>query len=183
MRSRPISLLRPTSALDHRDHRDHLDPPDLPRPPPTSRDLPRPPPAGDVIESAGLLGRLLAGRSLTGQDVGLVRRTLGDLAKLVPYTIIMVIPMSPPGHVFAFSVLNRVFPGAVPSAFTAQRQDINDIYARIAAEASTQPRHLRLLLRFRRLKSLALTALLYPVKWGRNFRQRVLPKLTRAAAP
>ena len=36
--------------------------------------------------------------------------------------------MSPPGHVFAFSVLNRVFPNAVPSAFTAQRQDINDIY-------------------------------------------------------
>ena len=88
--------------------------------------------------------------------MGLVQRTLGDLAKLVPYTIIMVIPMSPPGHVFAFSVLNRVFPGAVPSAFTAQRQDINDIYARIAAEASNQPRHLRLLLRFRRLKSLAL---------------------------
>ena len=115
--------------------------------------------------------------------MGLVQRTLGDLAKLVPYTIIMVIPMLPPGHVFAFSVLNRVFPGAVPSAFTAQRQDINDIYARIAAEASNQPRHLRLLLRFRRLKSLALTALLYPVKWGRNLRQRVLPKLPRAAAP
>jgi hypothetical protein len=29
--------------------------------------------------------------------------------------------MSPPGHVFAFSVLNRVFPNAVPSAFTGVR--------------------------------------------------------------
>ena len=80
---------------------------------------------------------------------------------LVPYAIIMIIPLvralatlpraiaaharsasvncprqSPPGHVFAFSVLNRVFPGAVPSGFTAQRQDINDLYTRIAAEAS-----------------------------------------------
>ena len=118
------------------------------------------------------------------QDSGLIRRTVADVSKLVPYTIIMVppplpppqppptlhpnptpprytltlhpnptpprytptlhrasgprlptpssrrqvIPMSPPGHVFAFSVLNRVFPNAVPSAFTAQRQDINDIY-------------------------------------------------------
>jgi len=94
---------------------------------------------GDVIESISMLGRLLApwhSGGLSGQDVGLIRRTLGDLAKLVPYTIIMIIPMSPPGHVFAFSVLNRVFPGAVPSAFTAQRQDINELYARIAAETS-----------------------------------------------
>jgi Ca2+-binding EF-hand superfamily protein len=95
---------------------------------------------GDVIESFGLLGRLLAGNSLTLQDSGLIRRTVADVSKLVPYTIIMVIPMSPPGHVFAFSVLNRVFPNAVPSAFTAQRQDINDIYTRIAAEASSEPR-------------------------------------------
>jgi len=65
---------------------------------------------------------------------------VADLLMLVPYTAIMVIPMSPPGHVFAFSVLNRVFPNAVPSAFTAQRQDINDIYSRVAAEASSEPR-------------------------------------------
>jgi len=95
---------------------------------------------GDVIESFGLIGRLIAGNSLTKQDASMIRRTVADLLMLIPYTAIMVIPMSPPGHVFAFSVLNRVFPNAVPSAFTAQRQDINDIYSRVAAEASSEPR-------------------------------------------
>ena len=47
--------------------------------------------------------------------------------------------MSPPGHVFAFSVLNRVFPNAVPSAFTAQRQDINDIYTARRPSAPLPP--------------------------------------------
>ena len=36
-----------------------------------------------------------------------IRRTLVDIIALVPYSIIMIIPLSPPGHVFAFSVLNR----------------------------------------------------------------------------
>eukprot|EP00326_Haptolina_ericina_P016648 CAMPEP_0181178490 /NCGR_PEP_ID=MMETSP1096-20121128/5751_1 /TAXON_ID=156174 ORGANISM="Chrysochromulina ericina, Strain CCMP281" /NCGR_SAMPLE_ID=MMETSP1096 /ASSEMBLY_ACC=CAM_ASM_000453 /LENGTH=120 /DNA_ID=CAMNT_0023266769 /DNA_START=301 /DNA_END=661 /DNA_ORIENTATION=- len=39
----------------------------------------------------------------------------------------MVIPMSPPGHVFAFSLLNRCFPGAKPSGFTMQRQDLDEM--------------------------------------------------------
>jgi hypothetical protein len=51
-----------------------------------------------------------------------VRRTLVDLMALVPYTIIMIIPLSPPGHVFAFSLMKKCFPAAIPSPFTAQRQ-------------------------------------------------------------
>jgi hypothetical protein len=51
-----------------------------------------------------------------------VRRTLVDLLALVPYTIIMIIPLSPPGHVFAFSLMKKCFPAAIPSPFTAQRQ-------------------------------------------------------------
>lgn len=117
--------------------------------------------AGDVAESAYLVARLLQGRRLTSSGVRTIKRTLTDAVALVPYTIIMVIPLSPPGHrfprrpaapppaprcdepfvagcrrhVFAFSLLNRCFPAAVPSAFTAQRQDIDEIYSRIAAEA------------------------------------------------
>ena len=49
-----------------------------------------------------------------------MRRTANDLVMLVPYSIIMIVPLTPPGHVFAFSVLNRCFPSAVPSGFTAQ---------------------------------------------------------------
>ena len=46
-------------------------------------------------------------RKIKPSEAAHIRRTLIDLVALVPYSIIMVIPLSPPGHVFAFSVLNR----------------------------------------------------------------------------
>ena len=92
--------------------------------------------AGDVVESVCLLARVLRGGKLTTSDVRTIKRTATDAIALIPYTIIMVIPLSPPGHVFAFSLLNRCFPSAVPSAFTMQRQDIDEIYSRIASEAA-----------------------------------------------
>merc|ERR1719487_2722062 len=70
------------------------------------------------------------------KDWALVRRVALDLIALVPYTIIMIVPLSPPGHVFAFSLMKRCFPNAVPSPFTEERQDIYEIYSRIANEAA-----------------------------------------------
>ena len=58
---------------------------------------------------------------------------------LVPYTIIMIIPLSPPGHVFAFSLMKKCFPAAIPSPFTAQRQVPNK--ARIVAEETPADEH------------------------------------------
>lgn len=95
--------------------------------------------ARDIVEVGGLIRACWAGGRMGSADWALVRRVVSDCVALVPYTIIMIIPLSPPGHVFAFSLLNRVFPGAVPSGFTAQRQDINELYARIAAEATDKP--------------------------------------------
>ena len=69
------------------------------------------------------------------KDWALVKRVVIDLVSLIPYTVIMVIPLSPPGHVFAFSLWKKCFPAAVPSMFTAQRQDVYEIYSRIAYEA------------------------------------------------
>jgi hypothetical protein len=92
--------------------------------------------AGDVVESVCLLARVLQGNRLGSSDVRTIKRTAIDAVALIPYSIIMIIPLSPPGHVFAFSLLNRCFPAAVPSAFTTQRQDIDEIYSRIAAEAA-----------------------------------------------
>ena len=64
---------------------------------------------------------------LAPEDWAMARQTATDLVWLIPYSIIMVIPMSPPGHVFAFSLLNRCFPGAKPSGFTMQRQDLDEM--------------------------------------------------------
>ena len=73
---------------------------------------------------------------MSAKDWQLTRRVLLDLTALVPYSIIMIVPLSPPGHVFAFSLMKRCFPAAVPSPFTAERQDIYEIYNRIAADAA-----------------------------------------------
>ena len=94
--------------------------------------------ARDCAEVGSLINQAVSGGGIQPADWTLVRRVGLDLVALVPYTIIMIIPLSPPGHVFAFSLLNRCFPNAVPSPFTAERQDIYEIYKSIATEAAAQ---------------------------------------------
>ena len=92
--------------------------------------------ARDIVEVGGLIRSCWTGGRMDGADWALVRRVVSDCVALVPYTIIMIVPLSPPGHVLAFSLMNRCFPAAVPSPFTAQRQDVYEIYTRIADEAA-----------------------------------------------
>jgi len=94
----------------------------------------------DVWEVAVIFTRWLKGSLLTDADNEMVRRTVTDVLMLVPYTIIMVVPLTPPGHVFAFSLLNRCFPGAIPSGFTERRQGVYELYSRIAADAQDKLR-------------------------------------------
>ena len=95
----------------------------------------------DWLECGQLLARRWKGEAVKEKDVALFKRTAVDVVMLIPYSIIMVVPLTPPGHVFAFSLLKRCFPAAVPSGFTEERQDIYDIYSRVssAAEASAPP--------------------------------------------
>ena len=92
----------------------------------------------DVVEVVMLLRAMTQGKGLQPADTEVIKRTVIDCLALVPYTIIMIIPLSPPGHVFAFSLMKKCFPAAIPSPFTAQRQDIYDIYTRIALEAQVR---------------------------------------------
>ena len=85
-------------------------------------------------------GGWFQGATLEPKQADFCRRTAADVALLVPYSIICIVPLSPPGHIFAFSLLNRCFPGAVPSGFTERRQDMYDIYKRIATQARQQDR-------------------------------------------
>mmetsp|Transcript_48994 Transcript_48994/g.97759 ORF Transcript_48994/g.97759 Transcript_48994/m.97759 type:complete len:413 (-) Transcript_48994:266-1504(-) len=89
----------------------------------------------DLREMGEVLLLVLQGNKPTPNGMALIRRTLVDVVMLVPYSVIMVIPLSPPGHVFAFSLLNKCFPRAIPSPFTSQRQDIFEIYKSIASDA------------------------------------------------
>ena len=92
--------------------------------------------ASDISQCGVLMRRAWNGYTLIEQEVALVKRTAIDMVAIVPYSIIMAVPLSPPGHVFAFSLLSRVFPP--PTPFTRQRQDITEMYTTIAAEAAAE---------------------------------------------
>lgn len=70
--------------------------------------------------------------TLTAREVRLVQRTFKDLVTLVPFIIILIIPMTPVGHVLVFSFIQKFFPDFFPSGFTERRQNVVKIYSDIA---------------------------------------------------
>ena len=55
---------------------------------------------------------------------------LGDVLR-IPFLIILIIPLSPVGHVLVFSFFQKNFPEFFPSSFTEQRQNVTKIYNEI----------------------------------------------------
>jgi len=94
--------------------------------------------AQDVQLAGNMLGRaVLQGYTLRAREVKLLRRILKDLVTLVPFVIILIIPLSPLGHVLVFSFIQRFFPDFLPSAFTESRQQIMSMYSSITTPGGT----------------------------------------------
>jgi len=113
------------------------------------RRLPRPAATGSALACCAVLTRLLLPRpalvlrmrcsartpfplgcprvaswGLTPRPPQALRRTIRDLFTIVPFTVIMIIPMTPVGHVFVFGLIQRYFPGFFPSQFNSRRQEM-----------------------------------------------------------
>jgi hypothetical protein len=58
----------------------------------------------------------------------LSRRTFKDIITFIPFVIILLIPLSPIGHVLVFGAIQRFFPDFFPSCFTEQRQNLLQLY-------------------------------------------------------
>jgi hypothetical protein len=58
----------------------------------------------------------------------LCRRTFKDIITFIPVVIILIIPLSPIGHVLVFGAIQRFFPDFFPSCFTEQRQNLLQLY-------------------------------------------------------
>jgi len=58
----------------------------------------------------------------------LSRRTFKDTITFIPVVIILLIPLSPIGHVLVFGAIQRVFPDFFPSCFTERRQNLLELY-------------------------------------------------------
>jgi len=73
--------------------------------------------------------------TLKPQEVRTLQRTFKDLAVLIPFLIILIIPLTPVGHVLIFSFIQKSFPEFFPSTFTERRQNVVKIYKDILPEA------------------------------------------------
>ena len=95
----------------------------------------------DVGSACGLFGRAAAGGSLRPREVAALRRTARDVATFVPFTAILITPLTPVGHVLVFSFLQRYFPGFFPSQFSSRRQELmmryEDLKAQLTAAQET----------------------------------------------
>eukprot|EP00594_Rhizosolenia_setigera_P010544 CAMPEP_0178978074 /NCGR_PEP_ID=MMETSP0789-20121207/24917_1 /TAXON_ID=3005 /ORGANISM="Rhizosolenia setigera, Strain CCMP 1694" /LENGTH=715 /DNA_ID=CAMNT_0020667693 /DNA_START=22 /DNA_END=2169 /DNA_ORIENTATION=- len=83
----------------------------------------------DLVFSATLLYRAtLQGYTLKPREVRTLRRTIRDVITFIPFVIILIIPLSPVGHVLVFGAIQRFFPDFFPSMFTERRQNLLELY-------------------------------------------------------
>ncbi|CAG9772608.1 unnamed protein product [Ceutorhynchus assimilis] len=75
----------------------------------------------DVKISAGLVWRVLSGKTLTRREYRLLTRTVGDLFRLVPFSVFIIVPFME----LLLPVFIKLFPGMLPSTFqtTSERED------------------------------------------------------------
>lgn len=63
--------------------------------------------AADVAFCVSLVGRAFGGETLSQRDVRVFRRTLKDISTTIPFVVILLIPLSPVGHVLVFGAIQR----------------------------------------------------------------------------
>mmetsp|Transcript_10198 Transcript_10198/g.12609 ORF Transcript_10198/g.12609 Transcript_10198/m.12609 type:complete len:738 (+) Transcript_10198:233-2446(+) len=82
----------------------------------------------DCVFTTKLIGRAVQGYTLKPREVNTVRRTVRDIITFIPVVIILIIPLSPVGHVLVFGAIQRFFPDFFPSCFTERRQNLLQLY-------------------------------------------------------
>lgn len=84
---------------------------------------------GSDLGAAGrVFMRAAMGGTLKPREVTALRRTARDMLSFVPFTIILLAPLTPVGHVLIFGFLQRYFPSFFPSQFSSRRQEIMTRY-------------------------------------------------------
>eukprot|EP00177_Eucheuma_denticulatum_P005574 GFKZ01010133.1.p1 GENE.GFKZ01010133.1~~GFKZ01010133.1.p1 ORF type:complete len:693 (-),score=150.90 GFKZ01010133.1:1508-3586(-) len=80
--------------------------------------------AGDLRFAIRLIRRAITGYNPSPREIRTLRRTGRDLLTLVPFTIVLIAPLTPVGHVLIFSFLQRFWPEFFPSTFSERRQEL-----------------------------------------------------------
>ena len=82
----------------------------------------------DIVFCLSLINRAVQGYTLKPREVRTIRRTFKDILTFIPFVIILLIPLTPVGHVLVFGAIQRFFPDFFPSCFTEQRQNLLQLY-------------------------------------------------------
>lgn len=80
--------------------------------------------AGDLRFAIRLIRRTIIGYTPSPREIRTLRRTGRDLLTLIPFTIVLIAPLTPIGHVLIFSFLQRYWPEFFPSTFSERRQEL-----------------------------------------------------------
>lgn len=78
----------------------------------------------DVAAAMGLLRRAIIGDELTEKERKFLRRTLTDLASVVPIGVLMLLPVTAVGHAAMLAAIQRYFPALIPSTYGSDRLDL-----------------------------------------------------------
>ncbi|XXG88474.1 hypothetical protein AAC387_Pa12g0678 [Persea americana] len=78
----------------------------------------------DVAAAVGLLRRSVTGDELTDKEKKALRRTLTDLASVVPIGILMLLPVTAVGHAAILAAIQRYVPALIPSTYAPERLDL-----------------------------------------------------------
>lgn len=89
---------------------------------------------GDISASTRFFGRAVMGSTLRPREVQTIRRTTLDIFTFVPFIIILIIPLTPVGHVLIFSFIQRYFPALFPSQFSGRRQELMKKYEELSLQ-------------------------------------------------
>ena len=88
----------------------------------------------DIATSARFFGRAVMGSTLRPREVQTIRRTTLDVFTFVPFIVILIIPLTPVGHVLIFSFIQRYFPALFPSQFSGRRQELMKKYEELSSQ-------------------------------------------------
>ncbi|KAK1563231.1 hypothetical protein Q3G72_024460 [Acer saccharum] len=78
----------------------------------------------DVAAAMGFLRRALVGDELTEKEKKAFRRTVTDVASVVPIGVLMLLPVTAVGHAAMLAAIQRYVPALIPSTYGSERLDL-----------------------------------------------------------
>ncbi|XP_076929925.1 uncharacterized protein LOC143594518 [Bidens hawaiensis] len=93
----------------------------------------------DVAAATGLLRRVIIGDELTDKEKQALKRTLTDLASVIPIGFLMLLPVTAVGHAAMLAAIQRYVPSLIPSTYGPERLDLLRQLEKVKEMETTEP--------------------------------------------